>query len=130
MPTHTIGLRGPWTLLGEGTAATRVLLPASPAAWGTPDAAVVTVERQFTRPTGLVPSDRLRLVIDGTQLRGRWELNGCPLGEFDLTAQRTASDWFPPDLPARNRLRLQLHPFEAASEFRGVVLEIASRDDA
>lgn len=97
---HVIRLRGPWecvqvvaqTPLAEGTLAeSSVSLPdvriKTPADWADtlgPDfRGRVGYSRRFNRPTNLEPHDRVWLVVEGVDARGRVALDGHGLGMID-----------------------------------------------
>jgi len=52
----------------------------------------VRYRRRFNRPSGLEPSERVWLVIDGVDARGHYAINGQPLGSIDGYALPAESD--------------------------------------
>jgi hypothetical protein len=110
---HSIRLRGPWELYLPGSGEPqRVEMPAT---WQTllaltdqdPLPSPARLLRRFGLPTGIAPTDRLRLVIESSTAPCQVGLNGQPLGSI-APSQQTSSFDITGLLAARNELAITL----------------------
>ena len=118
---HSIRLRGPWELPGKGEPQ-RIEMPATwqtllASAGDSPLPSPARLLRRFGQPTGIAPTDRLRLVIESSAASCQIELNGQPLGSI-APSQQTSSFDVTALLRPRNELLilLQIPPRVAAPE--------------
>jgi hypothetical protein len=110
---HSIRLRGPWELYLPGSGEPqRVEMPVT---WQTllaltaqaPLPSPARLLRRFGLPTGIAPTDGLRLVIESSATSCHVELNGQPLGRI-APSQQTSSFDVTGLLATRNELVITL----------------------